>query len=390
MKQNGIFKSQALRLIIGGLTYGICSLAQAGGIYFIGVGFNNLNPSDMSMVKKADVGFDAWVRNARDKTDNFTINGVPANAVSDETNVIPFFSLAYRLNPKWVIGLDYTHPEWSERNYGLNNFMSTQGYVNILHEFDISPRVSYQLNSIIALGVGFDAKNISGRSVAIQTPLGGPIFNLMQDGEGWGCGWDAGITVKATKTTTASFAFFSKITNHLTGPSSYNNLNSISATDHIQPMAFVLRVTQFINKKWFMRFVGSWSEDSVTQDVVLTNTARGRITIPLNESDSYLFGLLTHYQFNSHWGFLLGGFYVTQVIKPVDLRPITTDGDQTVLVVGPSLKLSKTLSAQLLYGHVWYNSKYNYLSRIPGAAGRALGGTVSDRNSYEIRLSFKI
>jgi long-chain fatty acid transport protein len=250
--------------------------------------------------------------------------------------------------------------------------------------------VSYQINSFIAVGVGFDAKDITTRSAAIQIPFRGPIFNVLQNADGWGYGWDAGITVKPTKTTIASLAFFSQINNNLTGPSTYGTLNTLASSVNIQPMALVLRITQFLNKNWFVRATGSWSGDSAIPSLVFNNTPFGRVTIPLHEKDSYLLALMTHYQFNQRWGFLLGGVYVTQVISPADMRPIAPDGDQEVLFGGPSLKLSKIVSAQFIYAHVWYNTRYNYLSTIRGAAGPVFGSSVSNRNSYELRLSFKI
>lgn len=93
------FKCAALSVMALGLTIGVYSPAQAVGPYILGVGLNNENPADMSTTGQYDITIDGLSYNFHRRV-TATILGRNGSAQSGRTNILPYFHLAYRLDPK--------------------------------------------------------------------------------------------------------------------------------------------------------------------------------------------------------------------------------------------------------------------------------------------------
>lgn len=373
-------------LLAGGLTASLSSSAQAMRSYRIGSGLNNQNAAEMSGVKNYDFTFDGLWRDANLIQSNFTINGVPGSSPSSHAGLLPFFRVAHRLNSKWVLGFDYNHPSWTSVGYGLNSFVSGLAVNTRVHTYNLNPRVSYEVNPNVSVGFGLDAYHFSNLEISSQVPAGGPFFSIVQNGQSWGYGFDGGVFVKVRKGTTASLAFFSEIDSTIHGLSRFGSITTQMWANDTLPAAFVLRLTQYVTPTWFVRFTGVWDEQSVAQQFIFQNTARGQVVSPLWNNNSYLLSLLTSYQVNKKWGFLVGASYEDGSQPTQTNRPSFPVASGYAFFGGPNINLSKMASLQVLYGYGWGTSYFNFVS---ASAGRVRGTSNAAGNVVDFRLSFK-
>jgi long-subunit fatty acid transport protein len=387
------FKRTALSLATVGLTFGIYSSAEAVGPYILGLGLNNQNPADMSMVHQYEFSAEGVSFNLHMDQSNFTINGVPGSAPTGHTDILPYFHAAYRTGPKWVFGFDYNHPFWVNIGYGMNSFVNGLAVNTVSRSDNFNPRVSYQINSNLAIGFGLDALHTSSGELSAQIPTGGPLFTAIQDANSWAWGWDGGIFLTVRKGTYASLAVFSQIAKTDHGQSNYSVLNSNDSPVTIKvPTTFVLRLTQFFSPTWLVQFMGAYDEQSAQQQLYFRSPALGQpLIVPQNEHNSFQLSLLTRYQYNAHWAFLAGGSY-EDGSQPLATNLVSLPiGNQWAAFAGPCLNLSKILSLQLVYAHVWSNSNFNFVSQTanPPAPTRVLGFNHTNANLFDLKLSFK-
>lgn len=381
--QGNNFKKASIAFLFGALTVASMS-AQAQGAWVPGLGLNTQNPADLSITPHYELILQPIVVMPHTTT-NVTINGVPASGTANSTVALPFFRLAYRLNAKWVVGLDYNHPGLAVAfNYGPYTTLSVLANNTALHTENVNPRVSYQLNKNVAVGVGADIE----RTWATLSTGGGvtPLFTIA-NGEGWGVGWDAGVFVTVTPRTFLSLSGFSQVRTTLRG---FSNIGPISSNNTslllYQPTTFALRLTQILSPKWLVQFMGTWSENAVNKEMDFQNTAVGRILLPLWNNNSFMVQMYGHYAFNSTWGLGFAGSFAEGVAPQIANTVNFPIGDWYVAFIGPDVKLNKTATLQLGFAHVWQDVNLNYLA-APGV--RVIGNSRLGVNVIDLKLTFK-
>jgi long-chain fatty acid transport protein len=284
-----------------------------------------------------------------------TVDTEFGKATSDTNTVLPYLRLASRMDSKWVASFDVTHPLLANVSYPLSAFMSEAGTDAIIYDTNYSPKVSYQITETLALGIGFDANNVSNSEVNFGEP---PTLEALNISRGWGYGWDAGLVFKLDEFNKFSFSYYSRIDfPRLKGTSTLGNIQNLNFSDNlVAPTTFTLNAMHQVTPEWSLsetaRFV-LWGQE---KNLTLTNSAAGDVTIPLNYNDIWSLMLATRYQFSERWAW--GGVIEYQGnAQSIDYRPIvlpTTD-----LVIGGVMldyAASSQWSAQLRYAYVYANT----------------------------------
>lgn len=291
-------------------------------------------------------------------------------------------------------------------NYGLNSFIRDEAVSAQMHTFDLNPRVSYQINPNVAVGVGLDALDFTNGELTSRVFLPGePLFTAIGGMHSWAFGWDAGIFATLHKGTYASLAFFSPITEQNKGYSALalqeDSLFNPNARVQLKfvPATLVLRLTQFLTSNWWVQFMGAFDEASAEKQLLIQNLAtEPQYVKAANLNNSFMLSLETQYQFNYWSAFLVGGSFEEGVF-PIQTNEINMPGGhQWAVFGGPVLNITKIVSLQLLYTHVWANSNLNYnvVSLFPNQGEengftplRIVGRTHTNENLVELKLSFK-
>jgi len=313
-----------------------------------------------------------------------TIDNVFGKAVTDTNTVLPYLRLASRANDKWVMSFDVSHPLLANVRYPLSAFMSEAGTDAIIYDTNYSPKVSYQITETVALGVGFDANNVSNSETNFGEP---PTLEALNIARGWGYGWDAGLFFKLDDFNKISFSYYSRIYfPRLSGVSILGNIvDSNFSNNLVAPTTFTLNAMHQVTPKWSFsetaRFV-LWSQE---KNLTLTNSAAGDVTIPLNYNDIWSLMLTTRYQFSDRWAWE-GVVEYQGNAQSIDYRPIvlpTTD-----LVIGGVMldyAASSQWSAQLRYAYAYANTGIEQ-ARPPAQSGHVNIGV----NIMDIGLTWKM
>ncbi len=394
MQGNKFIIGTASLFLFGALSTGVTTVAQAMGAFVPTIGLNNQNPADLFTTPHYQVIIGSDVVGI-DFATAITVNGVAQGGIADTTNVMPMFRIAYRVSPKWVIGMDYNHPGWTGENYGINFAINPFAARSYLHTENVNPRASYQVNDRLVLGAGLDIT----REWVNFTQGGGPVpVYTIADVDGFGLGFDAGVTVVVTPSTYLSVTGSSPVTIVDNGISSFGAVQVPNAVKVTTPTEFVLRLTQFLSPSWLVQFLGEWSEASSLQEFKFRNTAfLGQTIFPLWENNSFLVQLYTHYQVNNNWGLAAGASYEDGIEPTVNNYVNFPLGNWFVLFAGPDFKINKTTTFQIAYGHLWEAATINYtafsITNIflnPAAIQQPLIGRSNlNINLIDLRLTFQ-
>ena len=216
-------------------------------------------------------------------------------ALSETWSGLPYFRYAYRLNPAWVTGFDLSCPALANVQYPANSFVSPDGIDTILHDYNYSAKISYQMREALTLGVGLDLNQVTDDQVNFSVGSLGKMTNKTQ---GWSYGWDAGLYADLDDVNALSFTYTSLIHfNHLTGFSQLADVYRGDFSDNlIIPPFFLFSAIQQLNERWRLsesaRFT-SWSNVQVLQ---FTNSAIGDRVFKLNYQDTWSAMFMAHAQ----------------------------------------------------------------------------------------------
>lgn len=276
------------------------------------------------------------------------------SAVSDTNTVLPYLRLASRLDPKWVTSFDVSHPLLGNVSYPTSSFVDPAGTDAIIIDTNYSFKVSYELMEALALGIGFDANNVSNAEVNFGER---PTRKALNKSHGWGYGWDAGIAFTLNEFNHFNFSYYSEIDfPELRGVSTLGSIyKSNFSDDLVAPTTFTLNAIHQVTPKWELseiaRFV-LWGEE---KELTLTNSVVGDLAIPLNYQDIWSLLLAAKYQFSESWaGSVLAEYQANA--QSIIYRPIVLP--TTSLVIGGAMldyAASSMWSAQLRYAYIYAN-----------------------------------
>ncbi len=277
-------------------------------------------------------------------------------AVSDTDTFLPYLRLASRINSKWVASFDVSHPLLSNVQYPADSFVDVVGIDAILIDTNYSPKVSYQITDKFALGAGFDVNNISNAQVNLGTP---PPNETINKSQGFGYGWDVGLTVQLSESNLLAMSYYSQIDfKHLRGTSTRGSLyRGDFSDDVIAPATFTLNLVHHVTSEWTLAETARFVWWSAEKGLLLKNSVDGDVFLPLNYEDIWSFMWAVRYQCSEHLA--LGGVaeYVANA-QSVYYRPIVLP-TASLLVGGALLEyhFSSEVNGVLRYAFAYANPK---------------------------------
>lgn len=221
-------------------------------------------------------------------------------SVSSHTDTfLPYLSIGYRINPKSVLAFEITHPIFANIQFPETSFVNTVATDSIIFDTNYSPKLSLQLTDHIALGIGFDANNVSNAQVNFMD-AGTEVINKSQ---GWQYGWDAGIAIQLNKTNFLNFSYYSKINfDQLTGYSQQGVVRQNNFSNNVViPDTYTLNLTHLLSETWLIFETIHYIQWSEANYLAMRNSAIGSFTIPLNYHDSASFLIGARHQLREKW-----------------------------------------------------------------------------------------
>lgn len=318
--------------------------------YQIFSGINYSNPAALNSVKNDELILGSAALNARFQFSG-TAAGVTGKTGSNTIDHLPYGRFAKRLSPKIVVGLDVTEPYFTNIRYPLNSFINQFATTTILRDVNYSPKISYQVNERLALGLGFDANSMDDAQLNFAIL---PTGNMINEARSWAYGWDAGLFYAITPTTLFNFSYYSKIIQHLKGTSTWgSSQSSLLSANSVLPATFVGNIVQFMSKQWLLSATVRYTQWSSLRYIILHSTAAGDITIPYFFYNNISTELATRYQINDKWAGI-GAIDVEPNVQPTAYRnPGLPTYARYYPTVGAEYEFAKGLKGKLLYSYVF-------------------------------------
>ena len=294
---------------------------------------------------------------------------------------------------------------WAGRTYAADTSLKT---------YNFTPSVAYQINNWISVGFGIQAQYATA-DLSTGLPVNNALNPFLQQGNqlniqgnGWGYGFTAGVTLTPTPSTTIGVGYRSainqKISGTLTLPAGgffaapFSTPGAVNTTLNL-PDTVSVGIRQRLNPQWTLLGTVEWTNWSRigTSRILQSNGAAATVigtavTLPFQYSDGWFYSVGAEYQLNPQLALRAGVAYEKSPITDQVRTPRLPDNDRTWLSVGASYQVTNKLAFDFAYSHLFVKStpinlaagngnpwsasatSYTYIGSVDLASRHHLGG----------------
>lgn len=284
--------------------------------------------------------------------------------------IVPTGFGAYQVNDRLWVGLSSTAP------YGLvtdpRENWAGQVYSRSSRIFsaNVNPVVGLKINEWLSVAAGPSLQYFDIRlKSAVPTPITAPITAVFPgqpsgilEGDDFGFGFTAGVTVTPFVGTTIGLGYRSSVEHDLDGTftlpagvvAPVSIRTPINATLKT-PDQLTIGLSQVISPAMTVHLGFEWTNWSVLKTPIVTNAATGAPVqaLPLNYDDGYFYSLGLDYKVDPQWTLRAGVAYEQ---SPIDTEIRSTrlpDNDRIWASIGVGYQWSDKLSFDLAYTHIF-------------------------------------
>ncbi len=290
--------------------------------------------------------------------------------------VLPASYTSYQFNDKLWFGLAVTAPYGSATKHpnGWGGAGQFYGLTSRIATTDINPNIAYKFNEVFSLAFGVRAM-YANLHYTNAVPGGTGIIN----GDSWGWGFTAGLTIKPLAGTEIGIGYRSQVRLKVDGTASLpigmsNMTATIKAPDQV-----TVGIKQKINDQWTVLGNFEWTRWSVFNNFPAYSTG-GVLPVGLNFtnfafrwSDGWYASLGAEYKYNPNLTLRGGLGYerspVTNTVRGVRVP----DSDRVWLTVGASYQYSQKLSFDVSYAHLFFRTAPINITSVANPAFAAVG-----------------
>jgi long-chain fatty acid transport protein len=281
------------------------------------------------------------------------------------------------IDDHWAFGLGVYAPFGLITDYE-NSFQGRNfGSKSEVKVVTFQPTVSYAFNDKVSIGFGPTINRISGNlESALKTPYSPNDGSVQIKGDDIGYGYNIGILVQATDTTSVGLTYHSKVKYTLDGhteveagagtPSPVLKNARYDASLALEtPESADLSVTQNLTDDWKLYAGSTWTRWSRLKDITVDNkgvsaaaggalapTAFTTITEEQNWHDTWAYALGTSYQLNKQWVLRTGLSFDQSPTNNTDRSPRIPTGDRTIFSLGAGYSPTEDLTIDVAYSYL--------------------------------------
>ncbi|MDD1968216.1 OmpP1/FadL family transporter [Pseudomonas sp. NPDC090203] len=341
------------------------------------------NPAGMSRLKRQQVTVGVAAIDA--KTDISDTSG--RSSGSNKGDMVPFTAvpMGFYVNPvdeHWAFGLGVYAPYGLVTDYE-NGFQGRNfGSKSIVKVVTFQPTVSYAFNDKVSIGFGPTINRISGalESTLNLSGVTAPITGrgagdgrVQVKGDDVGYGFNAGILVQATDSTSVGLTYHSKVTYKLEGHTEINPGSGVppallsagrydAKLNLDTPESVDFSVTQAMNDAWKVYAGATWTRWSRLEDITVKNSGVsggalaprlfGTITEEQNWHDTWAYALGTSYQLNKQWVLRTGLTFDQSPTNNENRSPRIPTGDRTIFSLGAGYSPTEDITIDVAYSYL--------------------------------------
>ncbi len=283
-----------------------------------------------------------------------------------KTAFVPATYSSYQINEMFWVGLAMTAPFGMKTENDPNSLGALYGYKSKIVTVNINPMVGVKLNDFISVGAGLQINYMKGD---LSNALGGAEIARVQ-GDDWGVGFTAGITITPTDMTTIGIGYRSRVKHTLKG--TFYKSPTIpfgpATVDHTLPDMLTLSVRQQITDTLALTGSIEWTNWSLFKDFTI-EYASGTETIAYDWKDSWLFAVGAEYKFSDTLTFRAGYAYEDSPVPDSTRGVRVPDNDRHWLSVGASWVAGDWLTLHAGYSHLFVrDGDVNITTPVPFTA----------------------
>lgn len=282
---------------------------------------------------------------------------------------LPAIHYVYPFKERWAAGISIV-PAWGlMEDYG-NAFLRYNLMRIYTKTIDVAPSLAMRINDQWSVGLGPDFHYFSVESKnAVRTQPTTPSDSLSRySADHWNEGWHAGLLFRVNDATRFGLNYRSRIVMHLQGYSSFG-LNSVGSFETNQfkvniplPPTTSFSIYHDMTAKWAMMGTVSYDQWGIVKAYNAQNyqsITPGGVPIliaassPQYMSNTFDWGLGTHYQLNKEWMLRANVKYEPTPTKGAFRDVNFPDGDKLGFQIGARYQINKKLMLDLVYGHVF-------------------------------------
>lgn len=373
------------------------------------------NPAGMTRLKGTQLLFgshlvvpSAKFNNEGSTRANGTSLGTDAGKDAGVAAPVPNFYISHDLGTNVFVGLGINSPFGLITDYGTTWIGRYHATKTDMLTININPSIAYKASDTLSFGAGVSAQymKVEYDSMVDQSALGGADGSVINKGDSWGFGFNAGVLVDITKDARIGLAYRSRVKHALSGTADFSDI--------LPPIAAALKLTDTkinasitmpdtlsvsgyyaFNDQWAVMGDVTWTNWSVFNEVRIkfANGAADGVTTT-NWNDSWRYSLGVTYKPVPAWTLRTGIAYdQTPVLDPEHRTPRIPDADRLWLSCGFSYAASKSMNIDFGYTHIFVKDpELNLLASNPENARRGnLKGTIDAQVnivSAQVRWSF--
>jgi long-chain fatty acid transport protein len=294
----------------------------------------------------------AFIGNAKNTTGGVTFPDFLDDAF------IPAMYAAWQLRPDLWVGMSVNAPfglsvsfppTWPGRNYAMDTALKT---------YNATPSLAYRVNEWLSIGVGLQVEYATAE-LRSGLPLG---TSLLLEGNGWGIGATAGLTITPAPGTLIGIGWRSAINQKIEGTLTLpaflgGTLNDVSTTlklpdivsagirQRVSPQVTLLGTVEWTN----------WSRID-TSTVVRSGGAPTGVTFPFQYRDGWLFSGGVEYAWLPTTTLRAGIGYEISPLTDAVRTPRVPDANRTWISAGLTYMLTPNLKVDLAYSHLFLDT----------------------------------
>lgn len=339
------------------------------------------NPAGMSRLKRQQVTVGVAAIDA--KTDIKDASGSATG--TNKGDMVPFTAvpMGFYVNPvddHWAFGLGVYAPFGLVTDYESSFQGRNFGSKSMVKVITFQPTVSYAFNDKVSIGFGPTINRISGvlESALNVSPLLGARTGdgrVQVKGDDVGYGFNAGVLLQATDSTSVGLTYHSKVTYKLDGHTEVTPGAGVPATvlgagrydgklSLDTPESVDFSVTQKMTDDWKLYAGATWTRWSRLQDITVRNsgvTRAGGVAAPTlvstiteeqNWHDTWAYAVGTSYQLNKQWVLRTGLTFDQSPTNNTDRSPRIPTGDRTIFSVGAGYSPTDDITIDVAYSYL--------------------------------------
>lgn len=306
------------------------------------------NPAELSLIKKIQlIGGSAYLIPKFKFTG--TSYGKTGSAYSTAYNFLPYLLSGYRLNDRFVFGINITPSSYGHLSWPMNSVVSQATTLTDVIYYRVGAQTSYQFTSKLALGFGLNLEY--NKQVELNYLIAG-LGNQVNRASAKNFTADIGLFYKINARNFLTMAAYSQVKSLAYGTSSLGMLISknYSMTISQAPVAYI-GLQHILTDKWLIGEKIYWSGWSIQNFLAMNNTTTGSSVTPNHWKDVWTFQLSTRYATSERLALLAFANYDTNPIDAIYNQvgyPLAPFG---ALAAGLDVNINDVLSTQLVAGY---------------------------------------